>query len=73
MWTGRTAALLVPRAAVLQRSELTAVYVVGESAGPQLRQIRLGTAGDERAVEVLAGLRAGERVALEPVKAGMRK
>lgn len=70
--TGRAAALLVPRAAVLQRSEVTAVYVIGESGIPQLRQVRLGTAGDERAVEVLAGLRAGERVALEPVKAGMR-
>ncbi len=71
--TGRTAALLVPRSAVVHRSELTAVYVVGESGAPQLRQIRLGTAGDERSVEVLAGLRAGERVALDPVKAGMRK
>lgn len=74
--TGRAAALLVPRAAVLRRSEVTAVYVIGESdegqPRPQLRQVRLGTAGDERAVEVLAGLRAGERVALEPVKAGMR-
>jgi RND family efflux transporter MFP subunit len=71
--TGRAAALLVPRAAVVQRSELTAVYVIGEAGTPpQLRQIRLGTAGDERSVEVLAGLRAGERVALEPVKAGMR-
>jgi len=67
--TGRKPALLVPRAAVIRRSELTAVYVVSESI--QLRQIRLGTAGDEKAVEVLAGLRAGERVALEPVKAGM--
>jgi RND family efflux transporter MFP subunit len=70
--TGRTAALLVPRAAVIQRSELTAVYVLSESGVPQLRQVRLGTAGDERAVEVLAGLRAGERVALEPIKAGMQ-
>jgi hypothetical protein len=69
--TGRAPALLVPRAAVLQRSEVTAVYVVGDS-GLQLRQIRLGTAGDEHAVEVLAGLRAGERVALEPVKAGIK-
>jgi RND family efflux transporter MFP subunit len=69
--TGRASALLVPRAAVLQRSELTAVYVIPESGAPQLRQIRLGTAGDERAVEVLAGLRAGERVAIDPVKAGM--
>ncbi|HEX6294991.1 MAG TPA: efflux RND transporter periplasmic adaptor subunit, partial [Burkholderiales bacterium] len=70
--TGRTAALLVPRAAVVQRSELTAVYVLTESGVPQLRQVRLGTTGDERAVEVLAGLRAGERVALEPIKAGMQ-
>ena len=72
--TGRAAALLVPRAAVIRRSELTAVYVIPEHAtrrNPQLRQIRLGMAGDEHAVEVLAGLRAGERVALEPVKAGM--
>ena len=69
--TGRAAALLVPRAAVLQRSELTAVYVIPESGAPQLRQSRLGTAGHERAVEVLAGLRAGERVAIDPVKAGM--
>lgn len=71
--TGRTSALLVPRAAVLQRSEVTAVYVVPDSGAPQLRQIRLGTAGDERAVEVLAGLRPGERVALEPVTAGMKR
>ena len=67
--TGRKPALLVPRAAVIRRSELTAVYVVSESI--QLRQIRLGTAGDEKAVEVLAGLRPGERVALDPVKAGL--
>jgi len=67
--TGRKPALLVPRAALIRRSELTAVYVVSDTI--QLRQVRLGTAGDENAVEVLAGLRAGERVALEPVKAGM--
>jgi RND family efflux transporter MFP subunit len=71
--TGRTSALLVPRAAVLQRSEVTAVYVVGESNNPQLRQIRLGTAGDENSVEVLAGLKPGERVALDPVNAGMER
>jgi RND family efflux transporter MFP subunit len=70
--TGRASALLVPRAAVLQRSEVTAVYVLPDSGPPRLRQIRLGSAGDEHSVEVLAGLRTGERVALEPVKAGMR-
>ena len=70
--TGRAPKLLVPRAAVLRRSEVTAVYVLDEAGRPLLRQIRLGTAGDERAVEVLAGLKAGERVALEPVKAGLQ-
>lgn len=68
---GRAERLLVPREAVFRRSELTAVYVLDEKGHPRLRQVRLGTAGDERAVEVLAGLKPGERVALEPVKAGM--
>ncbi|MCC6211742.1 MAG: efflux RND transporter periplasmic adaptor subunit [Burkholderiales bacterium] len=68
---GRAPRLLVPRAAVFHRSELTGVYVIDGKGVPRLRQIRLGTAGDENAVEVLAGLKPGERVALEPVKAGM--
>jgi RND family efflux transporter MFP subunit len=70
--TGRASKLLVARAAVVRRSEVTAVYLLDDAGRPQLRQIRLGTAGDERAVEVLAGLREGERVALEPVKAGLQ-
>jgi hypothetical protein len=45
---------------------------VPEGAAPQLRQVRLGSAADEASVEVLAGLRAGERVALQPVRAGMQ-
>ena len=68
---GRATRLLAPRAAILQRSEVTAVQVVDERGAPQLRQVRLGSAGDDRSVEVLAGLRAGERVALEPVRAGI--
>jgi membrane fusion protein, multidrug efflux system len=69
--TGTAPRLLVARAAVLRRSEVAAVYVVGERGAVQLRQVRLGTAGDERSVEVLAGLRPGELVALEPVKTGI--
>jgi RND family efflux transporter MFP subunit len=70
---GRAPRLLVPRAAVFRRSELTAVYVLGEDGRPRLRQVRVGSAGDEHAIEVLAGLKAGERVALEPIKAGMKE
>ncbi len=69
--TGRTTRLLVPRNAVVRRSEVTAVYVIDAQGYPQLRQVRLGAAGDAGGVEVLAGLRPGEQVALDPVKAGM--
>jgi len=68
---GRAALPMVPHEAVLHRSELTAVYVIGEDGRPQLRQVRLGTVSDERGIEVLAGLRPGERVALDPIRAGM--
>ena len=68
---GTAPKLLVPRAAVVRRSEVTAVYVVDEQGRARLRQVRLGEAGDEASIEVLAGLQPGERVALEPVKAGM--
>jgi RND family efflux transporter MFP subunit len=68
---GKAARLMVPRAAVVRRSEVTAVYVVDEKGAPRLRQVRIGTVADERTVEVLAGLKAGEKVAIEPVKAGM--
>jgi multidrug efflux pump subunit AcrA (membrane-fusion protein) len=68
---GSAPRLLVPRTALLRRSEVTAVYVVDDKGGVQLRQVRLGTASDERSVEILSGLRPGEHVAIEPVKAGV--
>lgn len=68
---GKAPRLMAPREAILRRSELTAVYVLGDGAAPQLRQVRLGSVSDQRGVEVLAGLKPGERVALDPVKAGM--
>jgi RND family efflux transporter MFP subunit len=68
---GRALKLLVPRSAILRRSEVTAVYVVGADGAPRLRQVRLGEAADENYVEVLAGVEPSERVALDPIKAGM--
>jgi len=68
---GREPRLMVPREAIVRRSELTAVYVVPDRGAPQLRQVRVGTATDETGIEVLAGVRPGEKVALDPVKAGM--
>lgn len=68
---GHAPRLMVPRAALVRRSELTAVYVLGDAGPPQLRQVRLGSISDERGIEVLAGLKPGEKVALDPVAAGM--
>lgn len=68
---GRAKKLLVPASAILRRSELTAVYVVGEKDRLTLRQIRVGEPAGEGEVEVLAGLLPGEKVALDPVKAGI--
>jgi RND family efflux transporter MFP subunit len=67
---GETQRLLIPTGAVVHRSEVTAVYVVDDGA-VALRQIRTGHVYGDR-VEVLAGLRAGERIATDPVAAGAR-
>ncbi len=50
------------------RSEVTGVYVVGR--GVRFRQVRIGNRYGDR-FEILAGLSPGERVALDPVHAGV--
>lgn len=57
--------LWVPGSALVRRGEVTGVYVVAGDARPVLRQVRVGPASGDR-VEILSGLSAGERVALEP-------
>jgi RND family efflux transporter MFP subunit len=64
--------LTVPPAAVLRRGEVTAVYVIDAQEQPHLRQIRLGETVGNGEVEILAGLSGGERVSLDPIKAGMQ-
>lgn len=68
--TGAARKLVIPDRAVLRRSEVTAVYVLGEGGQAQLRQIRVGDAVGGL-TEVLSGLREGERIAMEPVRAGL--
>lgn len=57
--------LYVPASAVMRRAELSVVYVVAEDGSPRLRQVRVGRA-EGASVEVLSGVAAGERVALDP-------
>lgn len=67
--TGTGARLSVPREAILRRGELTAVYVASDK-GFILRAVRVGPVLADT-IEVFAGLRSGERIALDPVRAGM--
>lgn len=62
----------VPATAVITRSELTAVYVVAGDGRATLRQVRLGRRLGDR-VEVLAGVEAGEKVALDPLAAAKQR
>lgn len=69
---GRMQKLLIPVAAVVRRSEVTAVYVVDAKGQIGFRQVRLGEPIEQNnEVEILSGLVQGEQVALEPIKAGM--
>ena len=63
--------LVVPAQAVVHRSEVTGVYVMDDSNKLQFRQLRTGRDVPGDLTEVLAGLQAGERVALDPVAAGI--
>ncbi|MFA6970356.1 MAG: efflux RND transporter periplasmic adaptor subunit [Gallionella sp.] len=68
---GKVKKLVVPASAVLRRSEVVAAYVVDARGAVKLRQIRVGEVAAEGLVEVLSGLKEGEVVAMDPVKAGM--
>ena len=65
---GEAQRLLVPVAAVIERGEITAVYVIDADGRTSMRQVRTGRRFGER-VEVLAGLAADEKVALDPLAA----
>jgi RND family efflux transporter MFP subunit len=69
--TGEAPRTTVPREAIVDRSELRAVYVVTPAGEVVLRQVRLGRVIGED-VEVIAGLAPGERVATEPARAALR-
>lgn len=70
MRKGMDERLFIPASAVIRRAEVTAVYVQSEfHNAPVLRQIRLGNRKAEE-VEVLSGLREGERLYLDPHAAG---
>ena len=71
--TGQAKRLVVPISTILRRGELVSVYVLAADGRFVQRLVRLGEQFGEAGVEVLAGLSAGEKLALDPVRAGMKK
>lgn len=75
--SGAAQRLTVPAEAVFRRGELTAVYVAREGemqpgmSAFVLRAVRLGGGHGKAGYEVLAGLSGKERVALDPIRAGL--
>ena len=68
---GQARKLVMPAEAVVRRSEVAGAYVASADGGFRFRQLRLGEPAGQGLIEILAGVTAGERVALDPVKAGM--
>ncbi len=63
---------LIPKSAIIQRSEVTGVYVVYPDDQVRLRLVRTGSVFDNQYIEVLAGLDKGEKIAVNPVLAGQK-
>ncbi len=63
--TGTEQSLLVPQAAIVERGEVTGVYILDPGGRTVFRQIRPGQRQGEM-FEVLAGVSAGELVSIEP-------
>lgn len=58
--TGERETILVPSAAILQRSELSSIYVLSNGQ-PRLRQVRTGVKFNGQ-IEVLSGLQVGDTI-----------
>lgn len=66
---GEQERILVPAASIMQRSEISGVFVRSKS-GWQLRQVRLGNTFDDH-IEVLSGIAVGEKIAVDAIAAGI--
>jgi len=68
--TGEKQELQIPQQSIVYRSEVTAVYVVADDGSISFRHVRLGRSNHSRQI-VLSGLIAGEKLALDPIQAGI--
>jgi RND family efflux transporter MFP subunit len=68
---GEESQLLAPAASVVRRGEITGVYVEDGKGLVSFRYVRTGTATADGMVPIVAGLTAGEKIAVDPIAAGI--
>jgi len=68
---GAARVLAIPATALVRRGEVTAVYRVDSEGRTHLRQVRAGETAGDGEIEILSGLSAGERIAVNAIQAGM--
>ncbi|MCB1691695.1 MAG: efflux RND transporter periplasmic adaptor subunit [Pseudomonadales bacterium] len=68
---GEESRLIVPDIALVRRGEVTGAYVIGRDGKVTFRYVRVGAGTGDGKVPVLAGLAAGEEVAIDPIAAGI--
>ncbi len=66
--TGEQEQLLIPASSISQRGEVSGVYVI-KATSLEFRQLNLGSLNSAKHYPVLAGLNAGETIALDPIAA----
>lgn len=71
--TGNVEKLTAPASSIVRRNELTAVYILDGQGQPRLRQVRLGSRFADGSLEILSGVHPGERIVLDPLKAGFMR
>jgi RND family efflux transporter MFP subunit len=69
--TGEERQLLAPAAAIVRRGEITGVYVESEQGRVSFRYVRTGTPTADGMIPVVAGLAGGEKIAVDPIAAGI--
>jgi RND family efflux transporter MFP subunit len=66
--TGQTQAIIIPRPALVERGQLTSVFVVDQSGTARMRLVKTGKTYSDR-VEVLSGLKEGEQIVVDGLAA----
>ncbi len=69
---GEKTVLSIPQNSVVRRGEVIGAYVMDSNGKLHLQQIRTGRVLSDKSIEVLSGLKAGDKVAIDTLKASIQ-